>query len=275
MTLLTEQQLDERIGELPPLSPVVGKLLALLGVADIDLDAVERTISQEPVLASRVLRLANSSFFGFTGHIGSLREACLVLGSRALRQVVLAAAVMRQLVVDDSLLNTRQLWRHTLATGAIAKHLADLLECDPEQAFTAGLLHDLGRLALATYFTVEYRQIRAQHELIGGLLLDAEQSVLGFDHAVVGGKLARKWHFPEVLALAVGGHHHPAEERLADLIHLADVLAHALGYGSGVLDQVPPLCPSAWERLGLSWERLETLLPTLDREAGEAARFEL
>ncbi|MCW8918798.1 MAG: HDOD domain-containing protein [Gammaproteobacteria bacterium] len=265
--------LDERLGALPPLSPVVGELLSLLQAAAVDIGAVERAIHHEPALAGRVLRLANSSFFGFSGRIGTLREACMLLGSRTLRQVVLAAAVMQQMTVDDILLDTRALWRHALVTGAIANRLAGTLGADPEQAFTAGLLHDMGKLVLAAYFAVEYRQVWQHHAANGGLLQEAEQAVLGFDHGAIGERLARKWHFPEELALAVGRHHCPGGDRLGDLIHLANVLAHALGYGA--TDKIPPLQEAAWERLGLGWERLEQLLPELDREAGEAARFEL
>lgn len=276
--LLTEQQLDERIGDLPPLSPVVGELMDLLEAPTVDYGAVEQSIGHEPVLASRVLRLANSSFFGFAGRIGSLREACLVLGSRTLRQTILAAAVMQQLEVDGSLLDAQKLWRHALATGAIAKYIARVFDIDQELAFTAGLLHDLGKLALAAYFTEEYRQVLLQHADSGGLMLETERRQLGFDHAMVGELLARKWHFPAALAQAVGRHHlpDPADStELADLIHLADVLAHALGYGGHNLDRVPPLAPQAWERLGMDWEQLGELLPALDDEANEAIHFEL
>jgi len=103
-------------------------------------------------------------------------------------------------------------------------------------------------------------------------MLEAEETVLGFNHAAVGERLARKWYFPEALALAVGNHHHPGGDGLSDVIHLADVLAHALGYGATA--QVPPLRDDAWERLALGWERLEQLLPAMDGAAIEAGRFE-
>lgn len=277
MALLTEQQLDQRIGELPALSPVVGELFTLLNATSVDYGEVERKLGREPVLAGRVLRLSNSSFFGFAGRIGSLREACLVLGSRTLRQTLLAAAVHQQLAVPPGLLDGRRLWQHTLATGAIAKALAPVVGADAEQAFLCGLLHDLGRLALAAYFPAEYERVLDYLALHGGLRLAAERTVLGFGHGTVGGKLAQKWHLPEALVLAIGRHHHPVPAEsghMMDLVHLADVLAHALGYGPEADDRVPPLLPDAWARLGLRWDRLEEMLPMLDRAAGEAARFE-
>lgn len=272
---LTEQQIDVRIGELPPLAPSIRELLALLESETVDYVVLERLVSREPVLAGRVLRLANSSFFGFAGRIASLREACMVLGSQTLRQLVLAAVAMQQLAVDPALLDVRALWSHALATGAIARVLAQELGNDAEAAFTAGLLHDLGKLVLAAWFQAEYREALAQQTASGGLLLDAERAVLGRDHGQFGEKLARKWRFPETLAQALGHHHDPAGDRLGDLVHLADVLAHALEYGWRQESRVPPLQAGAWERLGLGWERLATLLPALDRAAGEAAQFEL
>lgn len=272
MPPLSTATLDARLGELPALAPVTGQLLSMLEAAAVDIGAVERLIAHEPALAGRVLRLANSSFFGFSGRIGSLREACMLLGSRTVRQVVLAVAVMQQLQPDVHLLDAPRLWRHALVTGSIAARLAVLLGDDAEQAFTAGLLHDLGKLALAAYFPDEYRQVLQRHAADGGLLLAAEQTVLGCEHGTVGERLARKWHFPEALVLAVGRHHHPGGDRLGDIVHLADVLAHALGHAAGA--QIPPLQPEAWARLGLSWRQLEALLPEMEREAAAAARLE-
>lgn len=273
MPLFSAATLDARIGTLPPLAPAAGQLLSLLGRDTVDIVELERTICHEPTLAGRVLRLANSPFFGFSGRVGSLREACLLLGARTLTQMAMAAAVMQQMPVDDTLLEAKALWRHALVTGAIAKLLAGETGGDEEQAFAAGLMHDLGKLALASYFPAEYRQVLQHREVAGGLLQEAEQAVLGFDHAAVGERLARKWHFPEALVLAVGYHHSPGGDWLSDVIHLSDVLAHALGDGATV--KVPPLRSDAWERLELGWERLEKLLPTMDDAMREAAHFEL
>ena len=275
MALLTEQQIDERIGELPPLPPSIRELFALLERETIDYVALERAVLNDPVLVGRMLRLANSSFFGFAGRIGSLREACLILGGQTLRQMVLAAVAVQQLTVDRELLDMSALWGHALTTGAIARRLARELDSDAELAFTAGLLHDLGKLVLAAWFRTEYREVLTQNALGNNLMLETERAVLGLDHGAFGEKLARKWRLPESLAVAMGRHHDPAGDRLCDIVHLADVLAHALDYGGHAQSLVPPLQPGAWERLGLSWERLGELLPTIDQDAGEAARFEL
>lgn len=272
---LTLEQIDARIGELPPLAPAVRELLALLEQEALDHLAMERVIRNDPVLAGRVLRLSNSSFFGFAGRIGSLREACLVLGSRTLRQMVLAAAAVQQIEVDRNLLDVSSLWRHALATSAIARCLAQELDSDPEIAFTAGLLHDLGKLVLAAWFRVEYGEVLRQHAAGGGLMLETERAVLGTDHGLFGEKLARKWCFPDALVVAIGRHHDPAGDRLSDIVHLADVLAHALDRECRTGSYVPPLLAGAWDRLGLGWDRIERLLPVLDREAGKAAQFEL
>lgn len=278
MAGISEAELDVRINELPPLSPVATELLELLNQPSVDYMALERAGVREPTLVARVLRLANSPFFGVSGLVATFREACLVLGSRSLRQVVLAMSVMDQLAVDTKLMELRRVWRHALAVAAIAHHLATLRKIDAEQAFTAGLLHDVGKLALAAFFSAPYAEVLASTQQHGCSLAEAEREHLGFDHGVVGGKLARKWHLPEPLVLAIGLHHHPDLEPsipLVDLIHVADVLAHALEYGGDENDGVPFLATGAWERLGWDWITIGELLPALDREARDAGAIEL
>lgn len=279
MVQISQAELDARINELPPLSPVVTTLLELLNQPSVDYAALERAAVREPTLVARVLRLANSPFFGVSGQIATFREACLVLGSRSLRQVIMAISVMDTLAVDTQLLELRQVWSHALAVAAIARHLAPLKRIDPDYAFTAGLLHDIGRLALAVFFAGPYAQAMAHKRENGCSLVDAERQCFGFDHGTAGEKLARKWHLPEELALAIGRHHRPdeAEQLLVDLIHFADVLAHALEYGldEGEGEAVPRLHARVWNRLGWDWSYIGGLLPHLDREARDAGAIEL
>ena len=279
MVQISEAELDARISELPPLSPVVNELLELLNQPSVDYAALERSAVREPTLVARVLRLANSPFFGVSGQIATFREACLVLGSRSLRQVIMAISMMDTLAVDGKLLELRQVWLHALAVAAIARHLAPSQHIDPDYAFTAGLLHDIGKLALAAFFAGPYAQAMAHKRQSGCSLVDAEREQLGFDHGMAGEKLARKWHLPEDMALAIGRHHRPddAENALVDLIHFADVLAHALEYGmdEGEGEVVPRLHATVWNRLGWDWTRIGALLPSLDSEARAAGAIEL
>ena len=129
---------------------------------------------------------------------------------------------------------------------------------EEETAFTLGLLHDIGRLALATAFPQEFGQSLAHQRANDLLPLDAECAMLGTDHAIVGGLIAEHWHFSPAIVQALVSHHAPADgdaTGLADLLHVADNVAHALGMSQQDDDTVPPLSMAAWSRLGLDEAR--------------------
>jgi len=255
------------IKTVPELPVVVTELLAQFNREVVDFAAVERLFHRDPALASGVLRLANSPFFGFSGRIGSLREACLVLGVQSLRQMVTAAAVRGQFTqTGTGVLDRKQLWQHNLATAAASGVLAKDMGVEPGEAFTAGLLHDLGKLGLDAWFPETYRLVVAHQREHGCPLHVSERVVLGITHADVGARLAHRWHFPEPLVAAVA-HHHTLEVRLplVDVVHVADVLATALMLGDGGDGMVTPLDAGAWGRLGLKWEALPGLFAEIER----------
>ena len=278
MGTLSEQEIDARIGQLPPLSAKVVELMRLLETTAVDYGAMERAAVHEPGLVQRVLRLANSSFYGVSGRIGTFREACLVLGSRSLRQVVMAIAVMDRLSAGHTIEQLRMLWQHVLAVAAVARYLAPMAHVDPEHAFTAGLLHDIGKLAMTAYFPAEYAAVQQTSLRDGVPRIQIEQDIIGMDHGALGGKLARRWRLPETIALVNEQHHRPTGDPvnpLIDLLHFADVLAHALEFGLSEDEQVPPLEPAVWQRLGWDWHTVSACLPALDRDARAAGSLEL
>lgn len=270
---MTPERLLSRVHDIPPLSVVVMELMQLLNLKQVDHQRVERLIGDDPALASRVLRLANSSFFGFAGRIGNLREACLVLGAQTLRQIITAAAVKEHFSHDaGSVIDHRALWLHAMGTAAAARVLASEVGADPEQAFAAGLLHDMGKLALDTYFRDEYREVLLYQQEHACFLYEAEETVLGLTHNRVGAALASHWRFPDELVEAIDNHHSPGGDGaglLADIVHVADVLSRALDIGDSGDDLVTPLSESAWKHLGLQWQRLRELLPEIDSMARE------
>jgi putative nucleotidyltransferase with HDIG domain len=148
-----------------------------------------------------------------------------------------------------------------------ARVIAHSLGRPAEEAFTAGLLHDIGRLVLDANFHEDFSQVLEYREAHDCLLPEAERAVLGIDHATVGFEVARQWKFPLPVQAAIRDHHQPDAEPspLTDVIHFANVLAHALEIGNAGYDRVPPLFPGAWERLGGDWEMLEASLPEIER----------
>ena len=255
-TVVTQEQLLSCLSHLPSLPAVAAELLQSLDGEAQDTDALAQKMAKDPALTADTLRLANSSFYGLGRKVGNLHDAILVLGLRQLRALVVTAAVVRNLRSPGEWFNLKGFWRHSLGVALCARELAPHAYAQPERAYLAGLLHDIGRLALATCFPDATREVRAYRAHHDCSTLEAERDILGLDHTDAGRILANQWHFPNVIQQAIACHHAPdAEEStsLAGLIHVADVMTHALDLGQDEDDLVPQLSAVAWHRLDLDW----------------------
>lgn len=265
MNALTRAQVLARLGGLPPLPTTVSELLASFHNDDVDVGRIAHQISRDQALTARVLRVANSSFYGLQSKVGTISEAVVVLGFRAVRSMVLAVGINSALRVERCPgFNTPAYLRHCVGVGLAARELARLTGFTPELAFTGGILHDIGELVLASNFSGQYAEVldyRRRHDCF---LIDAERDVLSMDHAEIGGLLAETWHFPMALHEAVNDHHAPAgapASSLADLIHVADAIARGLGLGDYPEEMVMPVERISWQRLDLSPEKIALVLP--------------
>jgi putative nucleotidyltransferase with HDIG domain len=252
--------ISKAVRDLPSLPAVVSELLASMGQEDLDTHALAAKITLDQALTAKTLRLANSSFYGLPTKVTSIQQAVTVLGFHSIRTLVTACAVTGSFAATPAGgLDFQQFWRHAVASAACARVLAPYCRLNPDTAFTAGLLHDLGTLVLATRFPLEYQQVIAYQREHDCLCASAELAVFGVDHAAVGSALAAHWKFPPAIQAAVAQHHQePAPAALgmqlplATLIHLANVLAHALDLAGREDEQAPPLSLAAWQALDLS-----------------------
>lgn len=279
--LLTPAELSRRVGKLPSLPAAARDLLGALRDESRPVADLAVRLGRDPALAARTLRLANSSFYGATGRVVTLEDALSVLGLRTVATLVGAAALTR--AIDEPPCEGFDFeghWRHAIAVAGLAHRLAPRLLVDPDIAFTAGLLHDLGRLALACVAPEAMaRSLRLACET-GVSLCRLETVVVGCDHAMAGRTLARHWHLPEPLVAGMEHHHRPAchaggaaghheVDALCDVVHLADALAHAGLRGDGPIDHVPPVDVEAWMRLGLDVAQCQELLSALESDIDE------
>ena len=276
MTSLHKDKIAVRLQQLPPLPQAVSELLASFAQEDVDVDQLARQISHDQAITARVLRVANSSFYGLQSKVGTIQEAVVVLGFRAVRSMVLAVGMNSTFRTDQCRGFDAEIYqRHCVGTSLAAWGLAEMAGCNRDLAFTAGLLHDIGQLALASNFPVEYAkalEYQRQHDCF---IVVAERDVLGVDHTQVGGMLAETWHFPVALHQAVSEHHEPAAAKadsIANLIHVADVTAHALDFSRLQEDMVMPLDPVAWERVGGDWLALRQALPQIEKGFAETCQ---
>lgn len=234
-------------------------------------------INSDPALAARVLKVANSSFYGYRASIDSLQRAVMVVGMMGLRDIAWAtSAVSTFASLPPRLVDMGTFWRHSVYSALVARVLATKCRVqNKERLFLAGLLHDIGRLAL--YHVVPDEMAVAMEASISSNepVMMAERRVLGFDHAAVGSELLRQWGLPNSVADAVGFHHEPwlAKESRNDasIIHLANYIAERAMH-SGTHEGIDaPLDASAWIVTGLTEKLVEPLIVLADEQFVDAS----
>jgi putative nucleotidyltransferase with HDIG domain len=246
----------KHIRDLPSLSAVVVELLSTMEQDEIDVHALGAKIALDQSLTAKTLRLANSSFYGMPSRVTTIQQAISVLGFHSIRTLVTACAVTGSFPDGaGGSFNFKAFWRHSVASAVCAKLLAQRLKINPDTAFTAGLLHDIGALVLATRFPPMYEEMlnyRREHDCY---VVEAERAVFGLDHATVGSALAAYWKFPKAMQSAVAEHHEPeagSGVSLGLVIHVANTLAHALDLSDVEDDLAPPISEAVWNTLALT-----------------------
>lgn len=261
--------IDDIVSKTPDLPALPAATLAVMRETDspsASAQSVARFLSQDQALAARVLRLANSAFYGLTRQVGNINEAVVILGMRTVRNLSMVAGtypwLARPLPGYD--LGPKQMWAHSFAVAVGAQTVAERLHHLPaDEAFTAGLLHNLGKVAISIW--LEGKVVALVHlSRTRGIPFDAvERMVLGYDHAEVGAHIAQAWNLPDSLTDAIRFHHRPDEQLkpspLTDTIHVADYLALSMGIGLGGDGLHYDVSQSALDRLHLGLEDLPRL----------------
>jgi len=254
---LTPEELIQGLDDLPSLPAVVMELLGSIDQEDADISVLARKVSSDQALTAKTLRLANSSAFGLVKST-TIQQAMTYLGFQATRNLILAAAMTgcfpsgRCPSFDD-----KAFWRLSIATAACARVLARHMHFNQDVAFTAGLLHGIGRLVLVSRYPEQYDAVLRERQRVDGNLVDVEQAMLGVDHLLAGAALAEHWQFSGTMQQAIAFYHAPdmpGAGFLATIVHVANAVAHALDLAGDVDEQVPAISSVAWTALGLSEE---------------------
>ena len=250
------------IRDLPALPTIVLELLSSFEEPDVDIGRLAETISHDQALAARTLRVANSSAYGLATKVKTISQAIMVLGFDTVRSLVAAGAIVQVFPGDGAQRGLAPFWRHSMATAVCSRNVARRTRINPEQAFLAGLLHDIGRLVLATRFPRQYAAALAWRDTNDCWQVDAEEQVLGLNHQQVGLMLAQAWQFPPLIQRAIGYHHAPAVDdlgELASIVHVANAIVHALDMGGDGDTLVPALSGEAWASLRLEGDMLRAI----------------
>lgn len=227
-------ELLRRLSSLPPLPQAALKALQALRDDALGLEDCAQALERDAALAACTLRLANSSFYGVAGRVMLVQDAIAILGRRTTANLVATVMVSNQLTpARVPGFDFQAFWCHAIATALAAQALARQLRQDESSAFIAGLLHDMGRLAMAVLWPQAMERVLELHAR-GDMPLDqAEQQVMGMGHAALGQHLALHWRLPQTVAWAIGQHHGPFDAgvplaTLGHTVHLADSLVRVL-----------------------------------------------
>ncbi len=229
-------------------------------------------ISQDTGLTARLLKIVNSSFYGFSSRIETVSRAVAIIGLRELRGLVIAASAVEIFSrIPTDVLNMVRFWRHSVYCGVVARLLAERCHVlHSERLFVAGLLHDIGKLIICNRLPEQARVVQEKISNRDGLDFEIEQTMLGFDHAEVGGELLSSWLMPQSLINAVRYHHFPDQAEAFEIevaiVHIANAMTGMAEQGLDVDVEmlIQPVDEKAWETLGLD----ESVMPQLFADAG-------
>ena len=266
------RRMVEKITSLPTLPGSVTRITRMLDNPEATAGEIGKEISKDQVLSAKVLKLVNSGFYGFSQPVSTIPHAMVLLGYNVVKTLVLSTSVL-----DMMAKSLEGLWQHSLACartcGIIARHLD--ME-DPEEISVTGLLHDLGKVVLEEKMEEAFQEILARVEEENMLFYEAEEEVMEVTHANVGGWLLEKWQLPSQLVEPIMYHHSfHASRRHADrtaVIHLADILVRAEGFGSGGDRRIPVLAPDAMDTLKLEHSHLQEIMDDMVDQMRDVVR---
>ncbi len=233
------REILEKVNTLPPFPAVIHKVLSLLQDPLVSAERIVEVVRYDQSITANVLKVCNSALIGGPQKVSSLKDALVRIGNKQLVRVVLSAGgsdVLQKEVAGYGL-EPGALWRHSVLCALLCESLCDVVDYGrKDKAFTAGLLHDVGKVLLNEFVGKEYAKIRDAAMAANFTFLDAESGILGVNHAEAGGRIGVAWNFDEELVNAIRYHHDPAngeKSRLLFLVHFSDVLCLTSGIGGG------------------------------------------
>ena len=278
--MISLQEIRRKVDDLPPIPEVAMKLIEGSRNPDVSMRRLVELIKLEPSLCLKVLRLCNSAYYGLPREVRSIQEALVYIGTDSLVNFILAGCFSRlyEEKQEGYGLAPGDLWRHCVACAMATRRLAAGEEDGARaEAFTAGPLHDVGKIVLNTYVAQEFDEIIALVENEGLSFDQAEREIIGFSYTDVGGIIAKAWDLPESLFEAIAYHHDPSlaknHSRLVAQVHLGNMLCLSMGIGLGRDGLAYTLDPGAISAIGLKSSDYHQLILEIHRDYRKATEL--
>jgi len=252
--------------DLPPMPQTTIKAHKIIKDPNASFEDLASVMEMDQAIATRVLRMANSSYYGMSGNVSSIKHASTILGLKVLEELIVMAWSTKALAsrMQGYELETGDLWQHSLGVAFGSKIIATSKNPGlANDAFSAGLIHDVGKLVLDPYVLERKEAFTAFLAERKETFLNAEKGILGFDHAEIAAELCTNWKVPEALATAIRYHHAPAASsgnQLAYIVHMADVIALMSGMGAGVDGMQYCMDQEAMTKLGMTSDDMSSVM---------------
>lgn len=273
---LSLEELVRKTGDLPTIPAAALMVMREAESANSTASSVANHIAQDHALTARVLRLANSAYYGLARQVDDLQEAVVVLGMRSVRNLAIVASTYpwMSVALKGYGLGPKMMWTHSFAVAVASQLLARQSgKADEDVAFTAGLLHNLGKLAMSIWLEKRLNAM-LQYAMRENMTFDqVERKLFGYDHAEVGAYLGESWNLPPRLVSAMRYHHNPdacvPHDPVVDCVHIGDYFTMSLGFGLGADGLRYEYFPSASERLGIELIDTDQLLSAFTAQCEE------
>ena len=271
---------DELLRSLPslPTIPVIYEEIreVLTNDSDASMDEIAGIIENDPSISVRLLRWSNSPLFGQRNRVETVKRAIIVLGTEMVSGLVLSMALFDDLRSDEPLPDSFSrdgFWKHTTACGSIARQIALEWKWSPKEAdpaFTAGLLHDVGKVVLDRFFHDQFVEVLEKAAAEKITFAEIERDILGTIHSEIGGRLLEFWNLSEIPVNAARYHHTPQlsdhQPKVVAAVHIADILSQRFGFGHSGNAIVPPVNESTWKDHSLSRDQLRHIKQVVEND---------
>ena len=272
-------RLDEILSlvkHVPPFPKVAQRVSEMLNDSEVSAAALAEVIQYDQVITANVLKICNAAYFGLSRKVSSLDEALVIVGNDTLKDIIVTSSSARfykGAAGEGYKLDQGELWKHSIAVGIMSKELVNYVKgVEPGSAYTAGLLHDIGKRFLSSFVADDFKKIMMKVVQDNCSFVEAEKELLGASHAELGGMIMSQWDFPKEIELAVLQHHDPdalEKDPLTAIVALANALVISMGIGVGADGLSVRVQGGGLKRFGITPMHLElcmaNLLTELDR----------